>query len=258
MHTARIAVRQPQQRVDQRRQTVDLLEHAADGFLVLGRRAGFDQTGFADAANHGERRPQFVRRVGREAAQLVERRLEPRERIVDHGRQAADFVVLIRDGDAFMQALGSHPPGFGRQVIDRRQRPAREEVSAKPARTITSGRPSTSTFSTSESCSRRRSSDRDTRKTTDVRHQRRAGQRPPAPPAGDNRFVVCLRTAWPARPAAMPRTRPSGRSDRRSATRRRCRDPRRCRDRGGDRRTMRPAVRRRRRRPSADSKSSWS
>jgi hypothetical protein len=60
MDIPRIAVRQPQQRVDQRRQAVDLLAHAADGFLVLSRRAGFDQAGFADTADHGERRPQFV------------------------------------------------------------------------------------------------------------------------------------------------------------------------------------------------------
>ena len=64
--------------------------------LYSAGRARLAEPALTDAANHRERRPQLVRRVGGKAAQLVERRLQPRERVVDHGGQPADFVVLIR------------------------------------------------------------------------------------------------------------------------------------------------------------------
>ena len=71
-----------------------------------------------------------MRRVGCKTTKLVERRLEAGERIVDDSRKPADFVVLIRYGEAFVQPLGGNAPGLGRQMIDGRERPPRQQVPA--------------------------------------------------------------------------------------------------------------------------------
>ena len=88
------------------------------------------ESDFADAANDGQRRPQLVRRIGGEAAELIERRFEARERVVDDRGQPADLVVRIRHRQPLVQAIGGDAPGLGREMIDRRQRPPREHVPA--------------------------------------------------------------------------------------------------------------------------------
>ena len=78
---------QSQERVDEVGHAVDLLEHAADGLLVLVRRAALRDRRLADTAHDGKRRAELVRGIGGKAPQLVERRLEPGERLVDDGRR---------------------------------------------------------------------------------------------------------------------------------------------------------------------------
>ena len=59
------------------------------------RGPAFGDRGLADAPNDRKRSAELVRRVGGESPQLVERRFEPGERLVDDRRQPADFVRLI-------------------------------------------------------------------------------------------------------------------------------------------------------------------
>ena len=53
------------------------------------------QPDFADAANRRQRRPQLVRDVAGEPPHLLERRLEPAQRLVEHRRQPSHLVVRI-------------------------------------------------------------------------------------------------------------------------------------------------------------------
>ena len=102
---ARVSVGQTQERVDKVGETVDLLEHAAHRLLVLRWRARFAESGLTNTANDGQRRAELVRRVGRKAAQLAERRLEAGEGLVDDRRQPADLVVLIRHRQTLVQTV---------------------------------------------------------------------------------------------------------------------------------------------------------
>ena len=66
----------------------------------------------ANAADDGQRRPQLVRGIGRESPELVERRFQAREGVVDDRRQPADFVVLVGDRQPLVQAIGGDASRF--------------------------------------------------------------------------------------------------------------------------------------------------
>jgi hypothetical protein len=80
------------------RQAIDLFEHAAHGFFVFCRRPRFSESRFTNATDDGQGGAELVRGVGCEAAELLERRLEACEGVVDHGGKPTNFVVLIRHG----------------------------------------------------------------------------------------------------------------------------------------------------------------
>ena len=71
-----------------------------------------------------------MRRVGREPAELIERRFEPCERVVDDAGEAADFIVLVGNRQALVEAFSGDAPRVGRQMIDRRERSAGEDIPA--------------------------------------------------------------------------------------------------------------------------------
>ena len=73
-----LGARQRQQPIDQARQPIDLLEHAADDAAIRRLVAVPAQADFADAADRRQRRAQLVRHVGGEPPHLLERALEPR------------------------------------------------------------------------------------------------------------------------------------------------------------------------------------
>ena len=125
-----VSTRQAQERVDQPGQTIDLFEHAADRILVFRWRPGLAQPHFADAANDRERGPQLVRRIGGESPQLAERRVQPREGVVDHRGQPADFILLVGHRQPLVQTLGGDASRFGRKMVDRGQSPTGEHVPA--------------------------------------------------------------------------------------------------------------------------------
>ena len=118
------------QRVDETGQAIDLFEHAADRILVFRGRPRLAQSHFPDAANDRQRRPQLVRRIGGESPQLVERRVQARERVVDDRGQPADFILLVGHRQPLVQAIGGDASRFGREMVDRGQGPPREHVPA--------------------------------------------------------------------------------------------------------------------------------
>ena len=52
----------------------------------------------ADAAHRSERGPQLVRGIRREAAELLERPLEPGNHIIENGGQLSELVDRVLDG----------------------------------------------------------------------------------------------------------------------------------------------------------------
>ena len=59
-HRPCVSVRESQQRIDQRGETIDFFEHAADDFTICRFIAPAAQSNFADTANGSERCPQLV------------------------------------------------------------------------------------------------------------------------------------------------------------------------------------------------------
>ena len=75
---SRVGARKGQKALDEAREPVDLLQHAADDVAV---RAGIEcvpQRYLADAAHRSQRGAQLVRRIGRESTQPFERILQTR------------------------------------------------------------------------------------------------------------------------------------------------------------------------------------
>jgi hypothetical protein len=142
----RVGACQCQQAIDESRESLDLLEHAAecvarDRGIVGGAIA---QRDFRDGAHRRQRRAQLVRRVGREAPQSIERRLEPSEHAVERDGHAVELVGFAAYRQSLAQAidrdalrgLGQHAhgrqqsagePGAARERDDQRERPCDRE-----------------------------------------------------------------------------------------------------------------------------------
>ena len=88
-----LGARQRQQSIDETRQPIGLLEHAADDAAIRRLVAALAQADLADAADRRQRRPQLVRNVRRELPHLLERPFQPSERFVEHRRQPPHLVV---------------------------------------------------------------------------------------------------------------------------------------------------------------------
>ena len=121
---------QRQQTVDEIRQPVDLLEHAADHRPVRRLVVPLAQPDLAHTAHRGQRRAQLVRHVGREPSHLRERRLEAGQHLVEHRGQAAQLVVRVGDRQPLAQAIRRDRMGAFDDAVDGHQRAARERVPA--------------------------------------------------------------------------------------------------------------------------------
>src|SRR6202007_613108 len=86
-------------------QTIDLLEHAADHVAIALRLTLALQRHLADAAHRGQWRAQLVRSGGGEAAQLVESLLDARQRFIERGGKAPEFIAWIRHRQALAKRL---------------------------------------------------------------------------------------------------------------------------------------------------------
>ena len=93
--------------------------------------ARFAQGDLADRPDCGERRPQLVRHIAREALHLLERLLEPFQGLVEHDGQAPQLVMRMVDGQAIVQPRGGDRLRAHRHPGDRRQRAAGQRVAAE-------------------------------------------------------------------------------------------------------------------------------
>jgi hypothetical protein len=96
--------------------------------LLRGSRPG--ERPFDFGGHGGERRPQLVRRVGREPALAVERLVQAIEGAVQRVRDVLELVVGAIDGDARGQIAAGHRRRCTIDAADRRKRPADEEPTA--------------------------------------------------------------------------------------------------------------------------------
>jgi len=99
--------------------------HLLRGFLagedrvaVLPEAALPAQGGLRVRDDHGQRRSQLVRRVGRELPLPRKRRVQPRERGVEHVGQLAQFAVHVRRRDPFGQVALRNALGRPAHVSD--------------------------------------------------------------------------------------------------------------------------------------------
>ena len=82
------------------------------------------ESDFADAADRGERRAEFVRGVGGEALQLLEGLLDAGEHRVEDSREVAEFALFAFDGQALVEMLGINLLGAMRHLRDGIERAA--------------------------------------------------------------------------------------------------------------------------------------
>ena len=128
---ARLGARQREQPVDERGQTIDLLEHAADDAAIRRFVAMAAQPDLAHAANRRQRRPQLVRDIGREPPHLIERRFETTQRFVEHRRQTAHLVLWIGHRQPVGQARRGDRLRAQGHLLDGRERAAGQHVAAQ-------------------------------------------------------------------------------------------------------------------------------
>jgi hypothetical protein len=100
------------------------------GFAELARCVGhiwIVERHFDEGAVYRQWRPQFVGRVGHEAALSVERAVQPFQHRVEGVGEFLDFVVGPVERDAFVQIAFGHPPRGRGDVLQRLKRPAGQE-----------------------------------------------------------------------------------------------------------------------------------
>ena len=81
------------------------LQRLRQSGAVLGRRTVARQRHLEPGAQHGERRAQLMRRIGRKVTQLRHRALQAAEHLVEHGHHPSDLVVRVLDRNAHRQRL---------------------------------------------------------------------------------------------------------------------------------------------------------
>jgi hypothetical protein len=105
LNAAGIGVRNGEEAIHQRAQTVHFLEHAPDRVpIFLGCSLAL-KGHFAYAADGCQGRAQFVRSVGGEAPLLLERLFQSGQKIVEYARQMAQFVVHFARRQPFLETF---------------------------------------------------------------------------------------------------------------------------------------------------------
>jgi hypothetical protein len=129
--SALVGAREREQRVDDRREPLDLLDRAAQhrGGLrveVVGAQAHLEL-----GPHRGRRRAQLVRRVGDEAVLLLHARLDARQHGVQRDGGLRDLVAGRRLGQAVREAVGADAAGLGAEALDRAQGAAGQPPAAR-------------------------------------------------------------------------------------------------------------------------------
>ena len=104
---AGIEARKREEPLDDAHQPLDFLEQAGErvpqfGFRSLRR----EQHRLEFAADDRQRRAQFVRGIGGEAAGVLKRLVQPRDHLIEHRDEMRDFVVALRHGQALESGSG--------------------------------------------------------------------------------------------------------------------------------------------------------
>src|SRR5437899_4057754 len=115
---------------DEPGEPLDLLQHAADDVSIAGAVERIVQRHLAHAPHRGERGAELVRGIGGEAVKPLERVLQPPQRLVEDGGEAAEFVAGVLDREPLAQGFGGDPPRPLRHGSDRRQDATGEQEAA--------------------------------------------------------------------------------------------------------------------------------
>src|SRR5207247_6750909 len=98
---------------------------------------------FADGTHAGERGAELVRRVRREAAKLLERAVETRQRVVEDPGELSEFVVRVLHRQSCAQRVRGDLPRRFRHRADGRQDATGEEISTGDCQDDGAGTPVT-------------------------------------------------------------------------------------------------------------------
>ncbi len=76
--------------------------------FVYGIKIAMNQELFGLQSYQRQRRLQFVRRLGGEAANLLERRFQAIEHLVQEQRKFGDLIANLRYGDSLAEVVGTN------------------------------------------------------------------------------------------------------------------------------------------------------
>src|SRR5207245_8133372 len=123
--------RQRQEALHEPRETVDLLEHAADDVAIRRSIERALEGNLAHTPHGGERRAELVRRVRRESAEPREGVAEARQGVVEDGSETPELVLGILHREPFAERLRGDLPRLVRHGTDWREHTASEDVAAR-------------------------------------------------------------------------------------------------------------------------------
>ena len=98
---SRVSTREDQKALDEPRESVYLLQHAADDVAIRDGIKCVLQRHLPHAAHRGEWGAQLVRSIGRETAQSFEGILQTGQRVVEYRRELPELVLGVIDGEPF-------------------------------------------------------------------------------------------------------------------------------------------------------------
>src|SRR4029453_9607307 len=129
-HGAPIGPREREQAVDEMGQAVDLLQHASDHLAVVPVLAPLPEAHLAYRLHGREGGAQLVRRVGREASNLLEGGLQPPGGLFEDPRHLPKLVSGTLPRQSFGEPVGGDRTGAVRKPGHRSERSARERIAA--------------------------------------------------------------------------------------------------------------------------------
>src|SRR5439155_23284564 len=128
---ASVRPRKGEKRVDQQCQVIGLFEDAPDALSITLPARMVAKSDLSHAADRGQRSPQLVRDVRREATELGKGFLDLAEGNVEDPCQVAELVVWILDRETFIEVVRGQPFGMAGHPLERPESAARQPMPAE-------------------------------------------------------------------------------------------------------------------------------
>ena len=132
---SRVSTREDQKALDEPREPIYFLQHAADDVAIGDTIKCVLQCHLSHAAHRCEWGTQLVRSIGRETAQSFERILQTGQGVIEDCRELPELVSGVLDWKSFGQRFRGDLPGLLRHGADGREYTACKEITSRDRET---------------------------------------------------------------------------------------------------------------------------